>query len=129
MPNTLTPTLEAEQVNNRPTQHIFFPLEFLVMKIAQHIRDIGFTGHAALYRLSEPLGNGWDDDGPTYEYVVVSAAVVIFSGAETSIFGSNASGEVVSWSELNGSYRGGMSHSTALARAGYNVGVLAEPSA
>ena len=26
MPNTLTPTLEAEQVNNRPTQHIFFSL-------------------------------------------------------------------------------------------------------
>ena len=124
MPNTLTPTLEAEQVNNRPTQHIFFPLEFLVMEIAQHIRDIGFTGHAALYRLSEPLGNDWDH-GPTYEYVVVSAAVVMFSGAETHIYGSNASGDVVSWSELDGSYRGGMSHSAALAQAGYNIGVLA----
>ena len=96
------------------------------MKIAEHIKELDkFTGHAALYRLSEPLGNGWDDDGPTYEYVVVSAAVAMFTGAETYIFGSNETGEVVSWSELDGSYRGGMSHSAALAQAGYDIGVLA----
>jgi hypothetical protein len=98
-------------------------------KIAQHVKNLtGFTGLAALYRLSEPLkGYDWGDEPgpPQYEYVVVSAAVATFSGAETYIFGSNERGEVVSWTELRGSMRGTLDHAAALENAGYQVGVLA----
>jgi hypothetical protein len=89
------------------------------------IRELsGFTGHAALYRLDPPITEvDWDGDetGKEFEYVVVSAANVMFSGPETYIFPSDESGEVVGWGELEGSYRGGLSHSTALAGAGYSL--------
>jgi len=40
---------------------------------------------------------------------------------ETYIFGCDSKGEVVSWRELEGSYKGGMSHAQALANAGYTI--------
>lgn len=96
------------------------------MKTAKLIRENvlnNSSGFASLYRLSEPLsGYDWDDEGaPSYEYVVVSAANVMFSGPETYIFGSKADGQVVSWSELEGSFRGGLSHAEALSNAGYTI--------
>ena len=91
---------------------------------AMKVRDLDdFTGSAALYRLSEPLVDlDWDDaERGRYEYVVVSATVVPYSAPETYIFPSNEDGEVVSWSELNGSFRGGLDHAKALRGAGYEV--------
>ena len=96
-------------------------------KTATLVRALnGFTGSAALYKLSEPLHYlDWDEDGNEVEmaalYVVISAANVIFSGPETYIFPSNRKGEVVSWGELPGSYRGGLDHHEALRGAGYEA--------
>lgn len=74
----------------------------------------GFTGDARLYKVSPPLeGNA---------YVVVSATVAAFSGAETYIFPGNEKGEVVEWGELEGSFRGALDHEKALANAGYMIG-------
>jgi len=72
-----------------------------------------WRGDARLYRV-EPALEG-------YEFVVVSAASVPYSGPETYIFGSNAEGTDVNMSELDGSYRGGLSHRLALSNAGYTV--------
>ena len=70
-----------------------------------------FKGYARLYRVNPPL------DG--HEYVIVSATVVPWSGPETYIFAADVSGAVTSWDELDGSYRGGLSHTKALQNAGY----------
>ena len=69
----------------------------------------------ALYSLSEPL------DG--HSTVVVSAIPAPFDTGrpETYIFGADESGGIVDWSELPGSFRGGMSHSEALSGAGYTI--------
>ena len=74
-----------------------------------------------LYRLDPPInGNDWDGDakGP-FEYVVVSAVMATFSGPETYIFPADAEGNITDFGELDGSYRGGMSHEKALRDAGY----------
>lgn len=67
------------------------------------------------YRLSEPL------DGN--EYVVVSALPSAFDTGEpeTYIFGCNEKGQIDSFFELPGSYRGGTSHRKALEGAGYII--------
>lgn len=81
------------------------------------------NGDQRLYQLDPPLpGFAWnDEDAPQYEYVVVSAADVSFSGPETYIFGSDKTGEIVSWSELDGSFKGDLDHGQALRNAGYVV--------
>jgi len=62
-----------------------------------------------LYRLSDG-GN-----------VIVSAVVVFCSGPETYIFEADENGNVVNWTELEGSYKGGLCHRRALENAGYEV--------
>jgi len=52
-------------------------------------------------------------------YLIVSAVDVPHSGPETFIFPANRSGDVISWLELSGSYRGGLSHIKAIEDAGY----------
>lgn len=76
-------------------------------KTAELIRRLdGFTGEAALYKLSEPIGYDWDyetdEHAETTSYVVVSATIAMFTGAETYIFPANEDGEVVSYGELPG---------------------------
>lgn len=73
----------------------------------------GYNGVANLYRCEPPLEG--------HEYVVVSAAEVMFIGPETYIFPGNAEGEVTDLGELGGSYRGGLDHARALWGAGYEV--------
>jgi hypothetical protein len=77
-----------------------------------------FRGDARLYRLSEPL---MDWDGNACGYVLVSACDVPYSGPETYIFRANANGDITDWSELEGSFRGGLDHAQALADAGYDM--------
>ena len=72
----------------------------------------GFSGHAALYRMDPPL-NGCD-------FVIASAI------SKTCVFPADAGGEVVSWAEMDGSYRGGLSHAKAFAGAGYSMKLPAE---
>jgi hypothetical protein len=83
------------------------------MKTATKVKDLnGFNGTAALYKLSEPINE--------YEYVIVSAINDKYC-IETYIFGSNENGEVLNWSELEGSTRGVHDHQIALNEAGYEV--------
>lgn len=88
----------------------------------------GYQGDAALYRLSETQYvktwdwvSGEEVNGTPYEYVVVSAINVFGMGDETYIFPSDDSGKVISWRELEGSYRGGRDHHKALRDAGWEV--------
>ena len=91
------------------------------MKTATFMKELyGYTGTAKLYRLSEPVEYGYEV-AETTEYVVVSATFVMFSGPETYIFPADESGNVLIWSELAGSYKGGLSHVCALNDAGFAV--------
>jgi len=72
-----------------------------------------FNGYAALYQMT-PAHDG-------HEFVVASAANVPFSGPETYLFPAAADGEIKSFSELDGSYRGGLDHAQALSNAGYTI--------
>lgn len=77
-------------------------------------KPVGSAGaEQILYKIDPPLGG--------YEYVVVSAVIGFFSGTETYIFPSNKDGDITSWGELYGSYKGGLSHEEALNNAGYEV--------
>jgi len=98
------------------------------MKTAKFVRQIeGFRGDARLYCLSESVEYGeWDKEkeeriDKTTSYVVVSAVVAPFPGPETYIFPASEDGGVLNWSELEGSFRGGLDHVKALGRAGFGV--------
>jgi len=73
------------------------------------------NGYQKLYRLDPPL------DGN--EHVVTSAVTVFgpWGGPETYIFPADSEGIVMSWLELDGSYKGGLDHEEALTNAGYEV--------
>ena len=81
-----------------------------------------------LYRLSEPIAGRYLDSNTweyaecgSYDYVVVSASVVPYSGPECFIFGSDAEGNVLDWNDLRGSQRGTLEFENTLMRAGYIV--------
>lgn len=57
--------------------------------------------------------------GEVNDYVVVSAAVAMFSGPETYIFGTDENGDRTDFGELPGSFRGALDHEAALKGAGY----------
>jgi len=93
-------------------------------KKATFMSDLdGFTGEAKLYKLYPPMEEiNFDDEViGRHEYVVVSATVAMFTGPETYIFPSDKHGNITSWSELEGSYRGELNHATALRNAGYLI--------
>lgn len=95
-------------------------------KKAMFIEDIShnFNGDVGLYKLDPPYKykRDYDDDGErTVEYVAVSAVFAMFSGKETYIFPANEKGEITSWGELEGSYRGDLNHDRALRGLGYEV--------
>jgi hypothetical protein len=66
-----------------------------------------FAGTAKLW---EVVGN----EGETDHHVVSSAIIVPMSGPECYLFRATAEGTVIAWSELEGSYRGGLCHDTAI---------------
>ncbi len=77
---------------------------------ATFIRDLdGFNGEAELYKC---------EGGNLPEYVVVSD---IDNPTETYIFKADSDGKVLSWTELDGSFRGKKSHKKALQNVGYEV--------
>ncbi len=81
---------------------------------AVKIKDLsGWNGHASLYRLDPPL------DGE--EYVIASAARVSGLAIETYLFPSDKDGNPKSYSEMDGSVKGTLSHADALGLAGYEI--------
>lgn len=96
------------------------------MNTATYIKDVNpnASGYQRLYHVSPPIEGYRSDENDAklfYDYVVVSAATVPYSGPETYIFASDEHGKVQHWMELPGSYRGGLKHEQALQRAGYTV--------
>ena len=88
-----------------------------------------FTGQARLYLLSPPMtytsyewaGDTYDEVEKSTEYVIVSATNTVSSGPETYIFPAGKKGNITSWRELEGLFKGGLNHKEALKRAGYEV--------
>ena len=90
----------------------------------KNLRD--FIGQASLYRLDTPIAyrSLWDDDAHHTQFVVVSSIdTPPEEGPETFIFPALKDGTVINFCDLPGSYRGGMSHVTALNGAGYEVSI------
>lgn len=67
---------------------------------------------ARLYSVDPPIEGA--------RFVIVSA-VCVFGAPETYIFEATSEGEITNWGELDGSYKGGLSHETALTNAGYVI--------
>ena len=100
------------------------------MRQATFIRELeGFTGRANLYRVMPPIKDhlyDWENETERqvdFDYIVVSATYAL-GDPETYIFGADANGNILSWRELPGSFKGAIDHNQALAQAGY---ALAEP--
>jgi hypothetical protein len=93
------------------------------MRTATFVRQHNGNGDGRVYRLSPPLQiKNYDGEVESEtEYVWVSAADAMFSGPETYIFACDEGGEVTSWLELEGSFRGALDHEEALRGAGYEV--------
>lgn len=83
----------------------------------------GWRGDARLYRLSEPVRDpDWDDSMPAVDHVFVSAvSAPEWNILETYIFPASPEGEPISFSEMRGSYQGGLDHTEALLGAGWAV--------
>lgn len=95
-------------------------------RVATFLRQAdGFMGDARVFRLDPPFVYvQWGADSGVMkdaEYVVVSGVVATFSGPETYIFQSDEDGDVTSWVELKGSFRGAIDHAEALRGMGYEV--------
>jgi hypothetical protein len=89
------------------------------MKTAKYIkRFTGSRGDAAVYELSEPIA---DFGGTKKSSHVVVSAVSVMGEPETYIFPCDADGNITSWGELPGSFKGGLDHAEALRGAGYEV--------
>lgn len=85
----------------------------IAVPVKRRVRNM--QGDARLYRLNEPL------DGHTYVVVSAIDERPAFRIHETYIFGADHAGNIKSWGELEGSYKGGTDHEEALRRAGYEV--------
>jgi hypothetical protein len=85
---------------------------------ATFIREAtGFKEHAELFRLERTK----TENGVRFNFIVVSTLECAFDTGlpETYIFPAYSNGKVVSWGELEGSFRGAMDISKALRDGGY----------
>ena len=94
------------------------------MKTATFVKEMsGFNGSTILWKLSKPADATVFKHGevlPTKtEYVITSAVVVPETGPETYIFPADANGNVLSWLEMTGSYRGDLDHDRAIRNLGF----------
>lgn len=81
--------------------------------IAKRLKTISGRGTKILWEVCPPLcGNA---------YVITSAVDVPYTGPETYVFAASHDGEIVDWTELPGSYRGGLSAEEAITGAGYTL--------
>jgi len=90
------------------------------VKEAKFIKNVNpeANGKQKLYKLSVPIEY---EEKQTTNYIVVSAANVMFSGIETYIFPSDKNGDILDWTELDGSKKGTISHEKVLIGAGYTI--------
>lgn len=85
---------------------------------ATFVRNLSnFNGEAKLFRV-EPAA-AYDGDKTT-EHVAVSKVCGAWAH-ETYIFPANERGEVIEWTEMDGSARGEHSHEDVLRSAGYSI--------
>lgn len=89
-------------------------------KFVKEIKNEDKGGSVKLFKVKPPAEYS---DGEKTNFLMVSAIPCAFDTGrpETYIFPANKKGEVVSWGELDGSYRGGMNHEKALRDAGYEI--------
>lgn len=80
--------------------------------------DMGVGNSHKRYYRCNPAFPG--PDGLEFDCVAVSAAMVM-GEPETYIFGCDDRGKIILWSELDGSFKGGLDHELALSNAGYIV--------
>lgn len=73
-----------------------------------------------LYRLEPPLAVDWPKDRLITHVIVSGSEHPAFNIKETYIFEADATGEVMDWVELPGSFQGEINHAKALANMGYN---------
>lgn len=79
-----------------------------------------FHGRCAwIYRISKAIRAYPPLEGN--KYVIVSATIALFSGHETLIFAADKNGAIKNWTDLPGSFRGGLDHEQALKNAGYKL--------
>jgi hypothetical protein len=87
------------------------------IKILNH-----WAGFATVYKVEPAIRPyDYDENGISYDYVVVSQVNSLYSGPETYMFGSNKDGDVTDWCELPGSRRGSYTHEEVLNDEGYTV--------
>jgi hypothetical protein len=81
-------------------------------KLEGEIKDL-YNGTVYYYSLSEPyLG---------YSHLTIQSMVSGGIGETTTIFGSDSTGNPLDWTELFGSYIGGLDQTLALRVAGYRL--------
>jgi hypothetical protein len=56
-----------------------------------------------------------------HKWIVTSAKNLPFTGPETYMFGADENGNIVDWSELEGSCRGTLEHKVCFQNIGYNI--------
>lgn len=56
-----------------------------------------------------------------HKLVITSAQSVPYTGPETYMFGADENGNIVSWEELPGSYRGDLEHRFCFLNIGYDI--------
>jgi hypothetical protein len=76
-----------------------------------------FAGYAELFRLEKLKKHRY----VTFRFIIVSTLDCAFDTnmPETNIFPANSKGEVLDWSELEGSFQGAVDISKALRNGGY----------
>ena len=89
---------------------------------ATFVADVSarFNGHAELFKLDTTMRVGNTELGRKYNHIVVSAISNKWA-TETYIFPSDQNGEILDYTELQGSYRGGTDIDKALEYGGYEV--------
>jgi hypothetical protein len=100
-------------------------------KFIRFLSGSEWRGDARLYKVTPAIRVPQDKTLGTKAfktgYLIVSAVAMFYSGPETYIFPASEDGEVLDWGELDGSFRGGLDHTRALAAAGYAPAEEAKP--
>ena len=89
----------------------------VLIKVSKGVKE---RQTAAVYKLSKEVKFG-DDERTVFVWVSALREAFDTGRPETYIFPCDKDGVVLSWGELEGSYRGGTDHKRALSRLGFKV--------
>ena len=99
--------------------HPLSPEREQIPPIATEVKQLDdWAFDARLYHLSQPYKG--------HDYVIASSVIAMFTGPETYLFAAHEDGEPKGFSELPGSYRGGMCHERLFENIGYKIEKKAE---